>query len=184
MKRTLLQSPISSTKKFMMAESTTTAATTTTGFINIATFQVKLPQSLNETVPLPYGMSMEKTEIIDLKICSCRVESMLLVVQVKNVISSSVPVFKIIVWKVVDTPNPMGSKSKRAEYKVVPVCGLDWMGMKVKLVEERNMKPLDSNLAALSARCSKDLELNLTKSFLSEMGQCTTSYPYNSCLEH
>lgn len=38
---------------------------------------------------------------------------------------------QIIVWKVVDTPNPMGSKSKRAEYKVVPVCGLDWMGMKV-----------------------------------------------------
>ncbi|CAI9260891.1 unnamed protein product [Lactuca saligna] len=51
----------------------------------------------------------------------------------------------------------------------------------VKLVEERNMKPLDSNLAALSARCSKDLELNLAKSFLSEMGQCKTSYPYNSC---
>ncbi|KAL7591611.1 hypothetical protein Lser_V15G33845 [Lactuca serriola] len=34
----------------------------------------------------------------------------------------------------------------------------DWY---VKLIEERNMKPLDSNLAALSARCSKDLELNL-----------------------
>ncbi|XP_052625662.1 G-type lectin S-receptor-like serine/threonine-protein kinase At4g03230 [Lactuca sativa] len=32
---------------------------------------------------------------------------------------------------------------------------------RVKLVEEKNMKPLDSNLAALSARCSKDLELNL-----------------------
>ncbi|KAL7585860.1 hypothetical protein Lser_V15G45033 [Lactuca serriola] len=84
------------------------------------------------------------------------VESMLLAVQLKNVISSSVHAFKvclkigdegtdcndaniwccqflknIIVWKVVDTPNPMGSKSKRAEYKVFPVCGLDWMGMKV-----------------------------------------------------
>nr|KAJ0219688.1 hypothetical protein LSAT_V11C200061420 [Lactuca sativa] len=32
---------------------------------------------------------------------------------------------------------------------------------------------------ALSARCSKDLELNLAKSLLSEMGQCTTAYPYN-----
>ena len=52
----------------------------------------------------------------------------------------------------------------------------------VKLMEERNMKPLDSNLAALSARCSKDLELNLVKSFLSEMGQCTTAYPYNQLL--
>ncbi|CAI9269665.1 unnamed protein product [Lactuca saligna] len=54
----------------------------------------------------------------------------------------------------------------------------------VKLVEESNMKSLDSNLAALSARCNKDLELNLAKSFLSEMVQCTTSYPYNSRLEH
>ncbi|CAI9259259.1 unnamed protein product [Lactuca saligna] len=52
----------------------------------------------------------------------------------------------------------------------------------LKLMEERNMKPLDSNLAALSARCSKDLELNLAKSFLSEMGQCTTVYPYNQLL--
>ncbi|CAI9260888.1 unnamed protein product [Lactuca saligna] len=49
----------------------------------------------------------------------------------------------------------------------------------IKLMEERNMKPLDLNLATLSARCSKDLELNLAKSLLSEMGQCTTAYPYN-----
>ncbi|CAH1413547.1 unnamed protein product [Lactuca virosa] len=54
--------------------------------------------------------------------------------------------------------------------------------LQVKLMEERNMKPLDSNLAALSARCSKDLELNLAESFLSEMGQCTTAYPYNQLL--
>ncbi|CAI9297465.1 unnamed protein product [Lactuca saligna] len=50
---------------------------------------------------------------------------------------------------------------------------------KVKLMEERNMKPLDSNLATLSTRCSKDLELNLSKSVLSEMGQCVTAYPYS-----
>ncbi|CAI9266156.1 unnamed protein product [Lactuca saligna] len=56
-------------------------------------------------------------------------------------------------------------------------------GMKVvKLMEERNMKPLDSNLASLSARCSEDMELNLAKSLLSEMGQCTTAYPYNQLL--
>ncbi|CAI9264348.1 unnamed protein product [Lactuca saligna] len=30
--------------------------------------------------------------------------------------------------------------------------------------------------------CSKDLELNLAKSFMSEMGQCTTAYPYNQLL--
>ncbi|CAI9268954.1 unnamed protein product [Lactuca saligna] len=41
------------------------------------------------------------------------------------------------------------------------------------------MKPLDLNLATLLTKCSKDLELNLAKSLLSEMGQCTTSYPYN-----
>ncbi|KAL7608440.1 hypothetical protein Lser_V15G12885 [Lactuca serriola] len=41
------------------------------------------------------------------------------------------------------------------------------------------MKPLDLNLVALSAKCSKDLELNLAKSLLSEMGQRTTAYPYN-----
>ncbi|KAL7608570.1 hypothetical protein Lser_V15G10048 [Lactuca serriola] len=56
------------------------------------------------------------------------------------------------------------------------------MVLQVKLMEERNMKPLDSNLAALSARCIKDLELNLAKSFLSEMGQCTTTYLYNQLL--
>ncbi|CAI9281924.1 unnamed protein product [Lactuca saligna] len=51
--------------------------------------------------------------------------------------------------------------------------------IEVKLMEERNMKPLDLNLATLSTTCSKDLELNLAKSLLSEMGQCTTAYPYN-----
>ncbi|CAI9300407.1 unnamed protein product [Lactuca saligna] len=56
------------------------------------------------------------------------------------------------------------------------------LAYKVKLMEERNMKLLDSNLATLSARCNKDLELNLAKSFLSEMGQCTTAYPYNQLL--
>ncbi|CAI9280412.1 unnamed protein product [Lactuca saligna] len=50
---------------------------------------------------------------------------------------------------------------------VGPLCN----SQQVKLMEERNMKPLDLNLAALSARCSKDLELNLAKSLLSEMGQ-------------
>ncbi|CAI9270577.1 unnamed protein product [Lactuca saligna] len=64
--------------------------------------------------------------------------------------------------------------------KRIPVTIGFHHGMKlVKLMEERNMKPLDLNLAALSARCSKDLELNLAKSLLSEMGQCTTAYPYN-----
>ncbi|CAI9277571.1 unnamed protein product [Lactuca saligna] len=48
----------------------------------------------------------------------------------------------IIVWKVVDTPNPMGSKSKRAEYKVVPVCGLDWMGMKELVGADNKCGPI------------------------------------------
>ncbi|CAI9263696.1 unnamed protein product [Lactuca saligna] len=83
-----------------------------------------------------YGLVVErlvkmKDHEVRHKICSCRVESMLLAVPLKNVISSSVLAFKIIVWNVVDTSNPIGSKSKRAEYNVVPVCGLDWMGIKV-----------------------------------------------------
>ncbi|CAI9259320.1 unnamed protein product [Lactuca saligna] len=65
---------------------------------------------------------------------------------------------------------------------VLPYVSICTEKVRVKLMEERNMKPLDSNLAALSARCSKDLELNLDKSFLSEMGQCTTTYPYNQLL--
>ncbi|CAI9295031.1 unnamed protein product [Lactuca saligna] len=47
--------------------------------------------------------------------------------------------------------------------------------IEVKLMEERSIKPLDLNLAALSTTCSKDFELNLAKSLLSEMGQCTTT---------
>ncbi|CAI9284523.1 unnamed protein product [Lactuca saligna] len=62
---------------------------------------------------------------------------------------------------------------------VVSMCEKGHLQPQVMLMEERNMKPLDTNLAALSARCSKDLELNLAKSFLSEMGQYTTTYPYN-----
>nr|KAJ0225343.1 hypothetical protein LSAT_V11C100046240 [Lactuca sativa] len=58
---------------------------------------------------------------------------------------------------------------------VGPLCN----AQQVNLMEERNMKPLDLNLAALSARCSKDLDLNLAKSLLSEMGQCTIVYSYN-----
>ncbi|XP_023765552.1 protein FAR1-RELATED SEQUENCE 5-like [Lactuca sativa] len=40
------------------------------------------------------------------------------------------------------------------------------------------MKPLDLNLAALSAKYSKDMELHLAKSLLSEMGQCIVWYLY------
>ncbi|CAI9296867.1 unnamed protein product [Lactuca saligna] len=73
--------------------------------------------------------------------------------------------FGSLVNVVIPLPNPTGE----------PAPGVG----NVKLMEERNMKPLDSNLAALSARCSKDLELNLTKSFLSEMGQDATLLSWN-----
>ncbi|CAI9264117.1 unnamed protein product [Lactuca saligna] len=41
--------------------------------------------------------------------------------------------------------------------------------LKVKFMEERNMKPLDLNLPSLSARCHKDLELNLALSAFSQI---------------
>ncbi|KAL4579053.1 hypothetical protein LXL04_015188 [Taraxacum kok-saghyz] len=57
-------------------------------------------------------------------------------------------------------------------------------GMEVlNMMQKRNMKPLDSTLAALSARCSKDLELNLAELFLNEIIHCKTPYPYNQLLE-
>ncbi|CAI9291549.1 unnamed protein product [Lactuca saligna] len=73
-----------------------------------------------------------------------------------------------------DSERELQAKAKRlARFRDEKIC------VQVKLMEERNMKPLDLNLAALSARCSKDLELNLAKSLLCEIGQCTTAYPYN-----
>nr|KAJ0197228.1 hypothetical protein LSAT_V11C700355680 [Lactuca sativa] len=84
-------------------------------------------------------------------------------------ISSPVPYFYpiylliLLIWQERRDESRCAQKYKEvwAEYR------------KVKLMEERNMKPLDSNLATLSTRCNKDLELNLSKSFLSEMGQCS-----------
>ncbi|CAI9302177.1 unnamed protein product [Lactuca saligna] len=82
--------------------------------------------------------------------------------------------------EIVTLANTLSDKS-RAHYEQVRT--LEFTGVhrwiKVKLMEERNMKPLDLNLVALSVRCGKDLELNLAKSLLCEMGQCTNAYPYN-----
>lgn len=50
-------------------------------------------------------------------------------------------------------------------------------------MQKKNMKPLDSTLAALSAKCSKEFELNLAESFLNQIVICTSSYPYNQLLE-
>nr|KAJ0191885.1 hypothetical protein LSAT_V11C800454180 [Lactuca sativa] len=79
-------------------------------------------------------------------------------------------------WPMVENDGPLRIIIKQKPcVGVGPLCN----AQQVKLMEERNMKPLDLNLAALSARCSNDLELNLAKSLLSEMGQCTIVYPYN-----
>ncbi|KAJ9544553.1 hypothetical protein OSB04_024260 [Centaurea solstitialis] len=57
-------------------------------------------------------------------------------------------------------------------------------GMEVlKLMQEKNLKPLDSTLAALSISCSKGLELDLAEAFLNQMAKCERPYPFNALLK-
>lgn len=57
-------------------------------------------------------------------------------------------------------------------------------GMEVlKLMQQKNLKPLDLTLAALSISCSKGLELDLAEAFLNQMAKCERPYPYNALLK-
>nr|XP_043635035.1 pentatricopeptide repeat-containing protein At1g76280 isoform X2 [Erigeron canadensis] len=57
-------------------------------------------------------------------------------------------------------------------------------GMEVlKLMQQKNIKPLDSTLAAISVGCIKYLELDLAEAFLDQMSKCTSARPYNKLLE-
>ncbi|KAI3730047.1 hypothetical protein L6452_18723 [Arctium lappa] len=57
-------------------------------------------------------------------------------------------------------------------------------GMEVlKLMQQKNLKPLDSTLAALSISCSKGLELDLAETFLNQIAKCERPYPYNALLK-
>ncbi|XP_073052812.1 pentatricopeptide repeat-containing protein At1g76280-like isoform X1 [Primulina eburnea] len=57
-------------------------------------------------------------------------------------------------------------------------------GMEVlKVMQQKNMRPYDSTLAAISTSCSRGLELDLAEMFLNQMSQCPSTYPYNAFLE-
>lgn len=56
-------------------------------------------------------------------------------------------------------------------------------GMEVlKVMQQKNLKPLDSTLAKLSVGCSKDLELDLAEHLLDQISECPYPYPYNAFL--
>ncbi|KAJ9546543.1 hypothetical protein OSB04_019086 [Centaurea solstitialis] len=50
----------------------------------------------------------------------------------------------------------------------------------LKLMQEKNLKPLDSTFAALSISCSRGLELDLAEAFLNQMEKCERPNPYNA----
>ena len=54
--------------------------------------------------------------------------------------------------------------------------------LQLKVMEERNMKPHASTLAALSVQCSKELELDLAEALLDQVCECPHPYPYNAFL--
>ncbi|XVF63548.1 hypothetical protein PTKIN_Ptkin09bG0095600 [Pterospermum kingtungense] len=64
----------------------------------------------------------------------------------------------------------------------IPTRGFS-AGMKMlKVMEERNMKPHASTLAALSVQCSRALELDLAETLLDQVCECSHPYPYNAFL--
>ncbi|KAI3459886.1 hypothetical protein Pfo_016549 [Paulownia fortunei] len=66
---------------------------------------------------------------------------------------------------------------------LVAVKGFD-DGMEVlKVMQQKNMKPYDSTLAAISVSCSRGLELDLAETFLSQISKCHHAYPFNAFLE-
>ncbi|OMP03083.1 hypothetical protein CCACVL1_02610 [Corchorus capsularis] len=53
----------------------------------------------------------------------------------------------------------------------------------LKKMEERNLKPLNATLAALSVQCSEALELDLAEALLDQACGCRYPYPYNAFLK-
>lgn len=50
-------------------------------------------------------------------------------------------------------------------------------------MEQKNVKPYDSTLVAISVSCSKGLELDLAEAFLDQISTSPSPYPYNALLE-
>ncbi|XP_021284335.1 pentatricopeptide repeat-containing protein At1g76280 isoform X2 [Herrania umbratica] len=63
---------------------------------------------------------------------------------------------------------------------VLPTRGFSAGMEMLKVMEERNMKPYASTLAALSVQCSKALELDLAEALLDQVCECPHPYPYNA----
>ncbi|CAH9081699.1 unnamed protein product [Cuscuta epithymum] len=53
----------------------------------------------------------------------------------------------------------------------------------IKLMDKKNMRPYDSTLVCLSARCSRSLKLDLAESFLDKVSSFEGPYPFNALLE-
>ncbi|KAJ8755154.1 hypothetical protein K2173_018952 [Erythroxylum novogranatense] len=57
-------------------------------------------------------------------------------------------------------------------------------GMKVlRIMQQHNLKPLDSTLAALAVGCCKATELDLAEALLDHISNCPFAYPYNAFLD-
>lgn len=52
----------------------------------------------------------------------------------------------------------------------------------LKIMRQRNLKPFDSTLAALSMGCSKVLELDLAEALLDQISSYPYPSPYNAFL--
>ncbi|XP_057445914.1 pentatricopeptide repeat-containing protein At1g76280 isoform X2 [Lotus japonicus] len=57
----------------------------------------------------------------------------------------------------------------------------DGLGV-LKIMQQENLKPLNSTLATLSVICSKALQLDLAESFLDRISECLSPHPYNALL--
>ncbi|KAK6116789.1 hypothetical protein DH2020_049522 [Rehmannia glutinosa] len=66
---------------------------------------------------------------------------------------------------------------------LVAVKGLDDAMEVLKVMQQKNMKPYDSTLAAISVSCSRGLELDLAETFLAQISKCHLTYPFNAFLE-
>ncbi|KAL3505482.1 hypothetical protein ACH5RR_035323 [Cinchona calisaya] len=57
-------------------------------------------------------------------------------------------------------------------------------GMQVlEVMQQKNMKPYDSTLAAMSVSCSKGSQLDLAEKFVDKISKCPSPYPYNAFFE-
>lgn len=54
--------------------------------------------------------------------------------------------------------------------------------LQLKIMQQNNLKPQDSTIAALSVECSKALELDLAEALLDQISEYTDPKPFNAFL--